>query len=190
MDSIFGRIDWSGFLEHAKEKFPEEVCGFLFAKNPYTQNERWMVATVDNVADDPRQAWQPDKKQMAEVKSCAKTARFTKIGNVLSHPCKTELEFYQMVEEHEKKEYGKIEAELEQMMYELYIIEVIQPSEKDLHYARRFNDVARGIVAVSSEGIHAIRFHDQFNNEIAIQMMKSGLSLLGLLELGAETGAT
>ena len=48
--------------------------------------EKWFVFPVDNVSDNPKVEWRPDKNQMVKVKLQSKKLGLTKIGNVHSHP--------------------------------------------------------------------------------------------------------
>lgn len=180
--SLLASLEWNGFLEHAVKEHPDEVCGFLFAKKPYTKDERWMVGIVKNATPDRKLGWIPDKKDMTECKKLAKTAHFTKIGNVHSHPCDTQSEFYARLKKHEDEKDKKLEEEIKAKMYELFVIEVVQPSDTDLRFANKFNDIVRGIVAVSKDGVEAMRFHNQFNGEIVLQVAKSYAMPTALLE--------
>ena len=132
----------------AIEKYPEEVCGFLFAKNLYNEQEKWFVFSVKNIADNPEEAWIPDKQEMFKVKAKATKLKLIKIGNVHSHP------YYE-----EWKPYSEDKMR-----------EIIKPSEKDLHFARKFNDVVRIIVCIDDKAVYDTFVHDKFGNKIDIQL--------------------
>jgi hypothetical protein len=142
------KITWNGFLGRAIEEYPNEVAGFLFSKQPYSPEEEWFVFPVKNVSKDPEHEWIPDKDEMHKIKQKAVKLGLVKIGNVHTHPIPDSLTFY----------------EIEQAN---------QPSPKDLHFARRFNDIVRGIIVIgkSSEGkdaIFGILWHDKFGKKINI----------------------
>ena len=137
------KIHWNSFLKKAVEAYPKEACAFLFSKRPYSPEEEWYVCPVDNIADNPEEAWIPDRKQMYKAKAIAIFNKLVKIGNIHSHP---------YIEGHD-------------------IEELIQPSKLDLKFARRFNDVIRGIMVVGEGKICGIMFHDKFGNKIDIQVV-------------------
>ena len=142
------KINWNGFLEHAVKEHPKEACAFLFSKKPYTKEEEWYVFSITNVADNPEEAWIPDKKEMLKVKSKATKLGLVKIGNVHTHP------YYD-----EWKPYDEDKMR-----------EIIQPSAKDLHFARKFNDIIRIIVCVDDKAIYEIYIHDKFGNKLDISL--------------------
>ena len=107
------KIVWNGFLKAAVENYPNESCAFLFSHAPYTDHEEWWVFPVKNVSENPREEWIPDKKEMLKVKKEARTLGFVKIGNIHTHPYP------------KNKKYD-----------EDFMKEFIQPSNKDLMYAR------------------------------------------------------
>ena len=144
------KIHWNGFLKHAVEECPKEVCAFLFAKQPYSKNEEWYVFSVKNVAEDPVGAWIPDKKEMLKVKSKATKMGIVKIGNVHTHPYYEEW----------------LPFDIDKMN------EIIQPSDKDLHFARKFNDVVRIIVCVDNKSVYGAYVHDKFGNNLDIQLVE------------------
>jgi len=142
-------IEWNGFLQSAIDKYPKESCAFLFSKYPYTQRERWAIGEVKNASPDPENEWIPDKKDMHKVKKLARIAEYVCIGNVHSHPLPID--------------HSKITNE---KVYELMVHDVSQPSEKDLLFARKFNNIVRGIIVVNELCLYKILFHDMFNNVI------------------------
>lgn len=143
------KIHWNGFLGQATLEYPKEVAGFLFSEKPYSPEEEWHVFLVKNVAKslglDPEHAWEPDRKEMLKIKQKAIRMGLTKIGNVHTHPYPKGIEYSENV-----------------------LKEIIQPSKKDLRFARRFNDVVRGILVVGSDAIYDILFHDKFGKKIDI----------------------
>ncbi len=136
------KIHWNGFLEHAKKEYPDEACAFLFSKKPYSSSEEWFVFKVKNASPTPENRWIPDRKEMLKVKARALKQGLVKIGNIHTHPC--------LVKEID-------------MPDDLHL-----PSETDLKFARRFNDVVRGIIVVMVDGISEPHFHDKFGNEINV----------------------
>jgi hypothetical protein len=139
------KINWNGFLKIAVEEYPKEACAFLFAERPYSDNEEWVVFPVKNISENPENEWKPDRKEMQKVKQMAKLLNLVKIGNIHTHPYPADILF-------DKK----------------YLSGFIHPSVTDLKFASRFNDIVRGIILVSKDSIHGVRFHDMFDNEIEI----------------------
>ena len=143
-------IYWNEFLKHAIHEYPKEVCAFMFSKKPYSEDEEWHVFTVKNVADNPEEAWIPDKKEMLKVKAKATKLGMVKIGNVHTHPY--------------WKELGNFDIDK--------MKEIIQPSEKDLHFARKFNDVVRIIACVDDKYAYGTYVHDKFGNKIDVGLIE------------------
>lgn len=137
------KIDWNNFLRIAVDEFPKEACGFLFSKKPYDSEEEWVVFPVKNVSETPNEEWIPDKTQMSRIKSNANKLRLVLIGNVHTHPY--------------NKEYGDYDVQ-------------VQPSEEDLKFARKHNDIVRIILCVSDKMIHKILVHDKFGEEIDVSL--------------------
>lgn len=137
-------IYWNGFLTHAIQEYPKEACAFLFSKKPYSKDEEWQVFAVKNVADNPEEAWIPDKKEMLKVKAKATKLGLVKIGNIHTHPY--------------WKEFGEFNLD--------------KPSEKDLHFARKFNDVVRIIVCISNKAVYGTFIHDKFGNKIDVGLIE------------------
>ena len=144
------KINWNGFLEHAVKEYPKEACAFLFSKKPNTKKEEWYVFSITNVADNPEEAWIPDKKEMLNVKSKATKLGLVKIGNVHTHP------YY--------KDWKNVDDFL------TIVDEIIKPSEKDLYFARKFNDVVRIIICVDDKKIYGNFIHDKFGNKLDITL--------------------
>lgn len=141
-------IHWNDFLEHSLKEYPKESCGFLFSKMPYSEHEEWFVFQVKNISDNPENEWIPDKKEMLKVKAKATKLGLVKIGNVHTHP------YYP-----EWKPFNEDKMK-----------EVIQPSEKDLHFARKFNDVVRIIVCIDDKSVYGCYVHDKFGNKIDMEL--------------------
>ena len=136
-------IEWNNFLKRCCDNYPNESCAFLFAKTPFRITERWFVFPVDNVAKDKQQQWQPDREQLAKIKKKSKELGLTRIGNIHSHPIPKNYE----------EIFGSKEEAIEHAKY---------PSDEDLKYAKRYNDIVRGILVVDSKAIYEHTFHDQF----------------------------
>jgi len=140
------KINWNGFLEKAIEAYPEERAAFLFTTKPYGgQAEKWVVMPVINIHENPEDGWIPDKKDMARIKAEAIKKGMTKIGNIHTHPYHKEFENDNVP-----------------------FIDVISPSPKDLKFARRFNDIVRGILLVGEGKILDTFWHDKFGKKIPI----------------------
>ncbi len=136
-------INWHGFLEFAREQTPKEACGFVFADNMYTKNEMWHVMILTNTSEDPKNSWLVDSKEVAKIKKLAIKNKWIKIGNVHSHP---------LIEDYEEL--------------------LLEPSDLDLKFARKFRDIARGIIVCNSEKIFGIRWHDMFGKELFLKEKK------------------
>ncbi len=133
-------INWHGFLEFAKEQAPKEACGFVFANNMYTKHETWNIMMLTNTSEDPENSWLVDSKDVARIKKIAIQNKWIKIGNVHSHP----------------------------LTVEGYEEELLEPSDLDLKFARKFRDIARGIIVCNSNKIFGIRWHDMFGKELFV----------------------
>lgn len=114
------KIHWNGFLEGAVKEYPKEACAFLFSRRPYSPNEEWFVFPLKNVSSTPHSEWIPDRNQLKVIKKQVVSKHLVKIGNIHTH----------LVES------------LDDVDHQL------KPSEKDLAFARKFNDIIRGIIAV------------------------------------------
>ena len=141
------KINWNAFLKIACEKYPEEAAAMLYATKMYSENEEWFVFPIENIADNPEDAWIPDKKEIAKLKKIAKKKELIKLGNIHSHPF--------------PKDAKKTEED---------ICELVRPSELDLKYASKFSDTVRGIVLTDGSAILAMFFHDLYGNEIPIHL--------------------
>lgn len=140
------KINFNGFLKIAVESFPNEACGMLYSKNPYSDEEEWFVFNCKNISKTPKNEWIPDKKELAKIKRQADKLKLIKIGNIHTHPY-----------------YGN--DKLEDLDY------YVQPSKKDLYYANKFRDLVRIILLVKKDGgIMAQFIHDKFGNKINIDL--------------------
>ena len=146
------KINWNGFLKHAVEEYPKEVCAFMFSSKLYSENEQWFVFKIKNIADDPINAWIPDKKEMLKVKAKATKLGLVKIGNVHSHPF--------------QKDWKNVDD------FMSVVDEIIKPSDKDLHFARKFNDIVRIIVCVDDKSAYGAYVHDKFGNKIDVDLLE------------------
>jgi len=143
------KINWNGFFNKAIEGFPNEVCAMLYAKNIYSKNEEWFVFEIENISENPENEWIPSKKDMAKVKRQADKLGLIKIGNVHTHPY-----------------YGDDSP--------INLNECVRPSEKDLWYAKKFNDLVRIIILVKKNGGIMNHFiHDKYGNKIKIYLEDS-----------------
>lgn len=140
-------IHWNGFIKQCCDNYPGESCGILFAKKPFSDPEEWFVFPVDNIAEDKTKEWQPNIKQLRRVKKKAKELGLTRIGNIHSHPLPEGAE--------------PIEDNIEYMRH---------PSGGDLQYAKRWNDIVRGILVVDKKAVFAHLFHDQFGESIDLYL--------------------
>lgn len=140
------KIVLNGFLKQAVENYPNESSGSLFTKNPYTPREVWYVFPVKNVSEDKRNSWKPDKDDMQRVKNKAKKLGLIKIGNVHTHPYPNHDWEGSTVEDN------------------------MRPSNADLKFAQKFNDLVR-IIWVVTDGAFLQSFvHDKYGNEIPVTL--------------------
>ncbi len=138
------KIHWHGFLGQAILEHPDEVCGFLFSDRPYMDGEEWHVFPVKNIAENKIYRWIPDRKDMLNAKRKAIKMGLVKIGNVHTH---SKVADWQKAEE------------------------LFLPSPADLKFARRFNDIVRGIVVCDKERIYGVKFHDKFGRKIDVMLV-------------------
>lgn len=119
------KINWNGFLETIidQSRSKQESCAWIFAN---IKDDIWEILEVKNIGlkgRSIRDTFAPDKKDFAEVKRKARKLRLTRIGNVHTH----------VVIGNDKNE----------MEYQF------RPSEPDLQYAKKFNDVIRAVIVVN-----------------------------------------
>jgi len=142
---------WKAFLRLAVEpgKY-EESCAWLFCDKPFCDDHTVYVFPVKNIGlkgYTTRESFAPEKKSFQQVKKIAKKKQLTKIGLVHTHVLAS----------------GE---EPDDMDYDDFVL----PSDEDLKFARRFNNVIRGIVMVvfAKDGQKGILWnvvwHDQFGN--------------------------
>jgi len=155
------RIDWHGFLDEIvqPERSKQESCAWLFSEKPLSPTDVVHVVEVKNIGlksqgNDTTSTFAPDTKEFAKVKQQAKKAGYTRIGNVHTH----------LVHGHSKNE---LEARTRFQR---------EPSETDLSFARRFNDIIRGIIIIvfSEEGkpgvIDSVVWHDQYGQKLDLDV--------------------
>ena len=152
------KIHWQGFLKHAVEEHPKEAAGFLFSRKPYSSEEEWYVFTVKNASDDPCNSWFPDRKDMQRIKAKAIRMGLVKIGNVHTHPYPPQIPFN--------------EEELSNLLKPSTPDNKAVPEGfSDLDFARKFNDVIRGILVVNNDTIYGCKWHDKFGNNIDVKVI-------------------
>ena len=120
--SRYTKINWNDFLITIikKSRKDQESCAWIFVD---IKNDEWNIIEVKNVGltgQSKRHTFAPDKKDFAKAKRLARKNGWTRIGCVHTH----------VVNNDEEAEYQ------------------MRPSEADLKYARKFNDIIRGIVVV------------------------------------------
>lgn len=142
------QIEWNGFLKHAVDSLPNEACGFLYSDKPFEEDGKWFVFPVENVSDNPTDVWKPDKREMREIKKKARKLKLILIGNIHTHPLPL------------AKEGLTLDA----------MDEAIKPSKTDLRFAKRYNDIIRGIIICNKNAILGIEFHDMFGRKIDINV--------------------
>lgn len=124
-------INWNGFLGTITQpsRSKQESCAWIFAD---IQTDYWEIFEVkniglkyrgDTVEERVRSSFAPDKKDFAKIKRKARKLGLTKIGNVHTHVV-----------------IGSDPNELEYQF---------RPSEPDLKYAKKYNDIVRAVIVVS-----------------------------------------
>ena len=137
-------IKWNGFLETIikPSRKLQESCAWIFVD---MKTDIWNILEVKNVGlkDMPiRHSFAPDKKEFMKAKRIAKKNGWTRIGCIHTHVVVTETE----------SEYQ------------------LRPSDPDLKYARKYNDIVRGIIVVQftnskTKGkIYGMIWTDQYGN--------------------------
>jgi proteasome lid subunit RPN8/RPN11 len=135
------KIHWNEFIEIAKTNLPKESCAMLFTRFPYTKREEWFVVPIKNSSENPIEEWDFDKTELTRAKLLAKRNQMVRIGNVHVHPFINEKNF----------------------------ISACMPSELDLKYAKKYNDLVRGIIHLSKKEVLEIYFHDMYGNKIEVE---------------------
>lgn len=141
-------INLDEFIGHSIEVYPNEACALLFSKLPYSVNEVWAIKSVRNISLDPQNSWIPDKSELRKVKKWAIDNQFVEIGNIHTHP----INLQELVNE--------------DLNSEDIIQGMLEPSDIDLKYARKFNNIIRGIIVLDQNALYGISFHDKFGNKI------------------------
>lgn len=157
------RIDWHGFLDIIvlPERSKQESCAWLFSESPFSPFDTVHAVEVKNVGlksheYDLNTSFAPDKKDFAKVKKAAKESKYTRLGNVHTHV---------VVGTDPKGNVDMAKIELQR-----------GPSEDDLKFARKFNDVIRGVIVVvfnkpgETGVIDSVVWHDQFGKELDLNM--------------------
>jgi hypothetical protein len=166
------KIDWHGFLDEIvqPERSEQESCAWLFSEKPLSPLDVVHVVEVKNIGlksqgNDTTSTFAPDMKEFAKVKQQAKKAGYTRIGNVHTH-----LVYMQRYGSKALK--WQFAAQPDNKALELQR----GPSDTDLKYARRFNDIIRGIIVVvfSEEGkpgvIDSVVWHDQYGQKLELDV--------------------
>ena len=140
------KIHFNGFLKKAIEGYPNEVCGMLYTKDPYSGKEEWFVYPCKNISESPEDSWFPDIKELAKIKRETDKLGLIKLGNIHTHPYKGDNSIEDMEE-------------------------MVKPSDLDLLYAKKFRDFIRIIMLVRKDGgIMNVFLHDKFGNKIDVPL--------------------
>jgi hypothetical protein len=151
------KIDWHGFLDEIvlPERAKVESCAWMFSEKPLSPEDVVHVIAVKNIGlkkqgNDVTTTFAPDPKDFQKVKLTARRLGHTRIGNIHTHLV-----------------YGDDPKALDAQR---------SPSDTDLTYARRFNDVIRGIIVVvfAEPGkpgvIDSVIWHDQYGQKLDLDM--------------------
>jgi hypothetical protein len=152
------KIDWHGFLDEVvkPERSKQESCAWMFSEKPFSPDDVVHVVEVTNVGlkkagNDISRTFAPDKKEFQKIKLEARRAGYTRIGNIHTHVV-----------------LGARDAKA--------IAAERGPSDTDLTYARRFNDVVRAVIVVvyAEEGkpgvIDGVFWHDQYGQKLDLEV--------------------
>lgn len=137
-------INWGNFLNLILDpsRANKESCAWIFVE---MKTNTWNVFDVKNVGlkgKSLEESFAPDKKDFASVKRIARKQKLTRIGNVHTHIARNIFDT-----EHQ-----------------------LRPSKIDLKYAKRYNDIIRGIIVTlfpddKARGyIYGIIWIDQYGN--------------------------
>jgi len=154
------QIKFNGFLKEAMQNYPKESCAFLYSDKPLEQDGKWFVFSIKNISEEPEHFWIPDKKEVAKIKKKARDMNLIKIGNIHTHP---------------------IPESFESCIGEDFIEENFKPSDTDLKFAKKFNDIIRGIIVIDKKAIYGIKFHDMFGRKIDVVVEDKELNSDGKL---------
>lgn len=139
------------FIQWCCEAYPEEACGYLYARRPFEDKGKWIIYPVANVAEDRVNGWKAYKRHKEEAMEMAREEGFTCIGTVHSHT----------ISEEEMEETDDIDA-------------LIQRhgclSVADISRAQSNNEIVR-LVFVMPFGVPPRIFcYDQFGEQIDIDI--------------------
>ena len=156
---------WNHFLDTITQPNAyAESCAWLFCDQPFCDNNAVFVFAVKNIGMKGHtvfESFAPDRKDFQQVKRKAKLEKLTKIGLVHTHVVVSTYIVDRNPDEFEDLVFADNLEELKESSF---------PSEIDLKFARRFNNIIRGIVTVyfSRHGekgqIHSVTWHDQFGS--------------------------
>jgi len=162
---------WGAFEDLVtKPRQYQESCGWMFIDRPFCSDHRVFLYPVKNMGRkgfSTFESFAPDKREFQRVKEVAKKMGLTRVGNVHTHVIVSSY----IAEEHEELPYVDNWEELIESKVHL-------PSKDDLRFARRFNDILRGVITVffSKDGekgqIYARVFHDQFGKTYFVERGK------------------
>jgi len=154
MSNFILKIDeesWNAFLDQITQPYCyEERCAWLFCDKPFCLDNKVYVFPVENVGlkgYSKEEAFAPNRKELQKVKRIARKKKLTRIGNLHTHV---------LTPNYEPLDFD----------YDSFCL----PSELDLKYAKKFNDIIRGIITVvfSKDGergmVWDVVWHDQYGN--------------------------
>lgn len=156
------KIHWDNFLSLCCKQHPKEACAMLYAYKPFSRQEEWFVFPIRNAHENPEEGWIPDKKELSKLKIKTAKLGLVKIGNVHSHPLpnKEDYDNYMI----DGKRLSEFDDQVE--MWEAFG----SPSDMDLKYVKKFNDIIRGILVVDDLGVYHHVWHDKFGNKIKLYL--------------------
>ena len=138
-----------GLLQYFSALLRQLNCSFALASFP-----------IGNAHENPQEGWIPDKKELAKIKIKTDKLDLVKIGNVHSHPMPNKKDYDDYMVS--GKRLSDFDDQVD--MWE----EFGSPSDMDLKYARKFNDIIRGILVVDDLGVYHHVWHDKFGNRIKL----------------------
>jgi len=129
------KTSWLNFVkEITKPNNYEETCAWLYIDTPFESNYKIYVYPVKNIGlpgESTRDTFSPDKKDFRRVKKEITKLGLTKIGNLHTHVLSPKDWWL--------KQNSPVQTDIDAFSL---------PSGRDLKFARKFNDVLRGILTI------------------------------------------
>ena len=133
------KTHFNGFMKIAVEAYPNEAVAMLYTNKPYGgKEEEWYLFPIVNTSEHPSDSWTTTSKEISRVRKEAHKLGLTKLGNIHTHP-----------------HWEGHDIEDEKL-----------PSESDLAYAKKYNDIVGGIWVIGKGAFFQSYLHDIHGKEI------------------------